>query len=210
MFPVGAVAQTALGIGQAIGGAIRTHRAEKGLENLKSPTYNQSKSILDYYNQAMQRYNTNPYQSAEYQNDVQTANETQAAGTNALQSRAAAVGGISRLAALRNGMLRNAGVNATNEQNQRFGQLGQAAEMKTNEGDKAFQYNQLAPYQAKYNLLAMKAGGGAQTTNAGISNAFGGLQGIGDYQMINKMYGDQSNNNNGQYKQYLRGAALGG
>ncbi len=209
MFPVGAVAQTALGIGQAIGGAIRTHRAEKQLENLKSPTYNQSKSILDYYNQAMQRYNTNPYQSQQYQYAQQQADRSQAAGVNALQSRGSAVGGISRLSALRNDASLRAGVNAEQEQNQRFGQLGQAAELKTNEGDKAFQYNQLAPYQAKYNLLAMKAGGGAQTTNAGIKNAFGGLQNASDYQMLNQEY-DLKDRNNRQYQQYLRAAAMGG
>ena len=184
----GPIAQGVLGLGQAVLGGIKAHRAQKQLENLQTPTYNQSKSILDYYNTALQRYNQNPYQTQQYQYANQQADRSLAAGVNALQSRGGAVGAISRLSALRNDAALKAGVNAEQEQNQRFGQLGQAAQLKTNEAQKAFQYNQLAPYEKKYNLLAMKGAGGNQIANAGISNLFGGLQGITDYDMINKMY----------------------
>lgn len=188
----GPILQGALGLGQAVLGGIKAHKAQKQLENLQTPVYNQSKSILDYYNTALSRYNQNPYQSQQYQYANQQADRSMAAGINALQGRGGAVGAISRLSALRNDAALRAGVNAEQEQNQRFGQLGQAAQLKTNEGDKAFQYNQLAPYEKKYNLLAMKGAGGNQIANAGISNLFGGIQSGIDYNMINKMYGDNS------------------
>lgn len=202
MLPIGALAQTALGVGQAIAGGIRTHKAEKALERLQTPRYTQAKSIMDYYNTALQRYNINPYQSQQYQYAQQVANRNLAAGVGALQSRASAVGGISRLAALGNEQGLKAGVEAEQEQNRRFGQLGQAAQLKAGEDRTAFQYNQLAPYEKQYNLLAMKAGGGAQTANAGISNIFGGLQNVGNAAMLNQMYSD----NQDQLNTYRRGS----
>jgi len=216
--PWGAIAQGIGGIAQAIGGGIQAHRAQKQLEKLQSPTYTPNKSIMDYYNKALERYNTNPYQSQQYQYATQRADRNMAAGIGALNSRASAVGGISRLAALNNDASLQAGVQAEQQQNQRFGQLGQAAGMKAGEERTAFDYNQIQPFERKYNLLAAKAGGGNQIANAGMSNIFGGLQNINDYQMINKAYGNNdgtggSNGNSGgvyspSYSDYIR--SMGG
>lgn len=184
--------QAGLGALQALIGGGKARKAQKQLENLQTPTYNESKSIMDYYNTALQRYNQNPYQSQQYQYANESADRSQAAGINALQGRNSAVGGVSRLAALRNDASLRAGVNAEQEQNQRFSQLGGAAEAKAGEDQRAFQYNQIAPYEKKYNLLSLKAGANNQTANAGIQNIFGGLSSIGDYSRINKMYGSSS------------------
>lgn len=193
---IGAIGAVA-GLAQTIAGGIRAHRAEKKIEGMKSPTYTPSKSIMDYYNTALQRYNVNPYQSQQYQYAQQLAGRNMAAGVNALQSRASAVGGISRLAALSNEQGLKAGVQAEQEQSRRFAQLGAAAGEKAQEERTAYQYNQLAPYERQYNLLAMKAAGGAQTANAGISNLFGGLQNMGNAAMLNKMYSDGGNSGGG-------------
>lgn len=189
--PWGAIAQGIGGIAQTVIGGIQSHKAQKALERLQSPTYTPNKSIMDYYNKALQRYNTNPYQSQQYQYATQRADRNMAAGIGALNSRASAVGGISRLAALSNDAALQAGVQAEQQQNQRFGQLGQAAGMKAGEERTGFEYNQVQPFERKYNLLAAKAGGGNQIANAGLSNVFNGLQNVNDYMMVNKAYGNQ-------------------
>ncbi len=185
-----ATSATQFGIGalQGLIGGISAHKNQKKLEKLQTPTYNQNKSILDYYNTALQRYNINPYQSQQYQNAVQQAGRSTAAGINALQDRGSAVAGIGRLAALQNQQGLNAGVQAEQQQNQRFSQLRGATEMKAGEDRMAFQQNQIAPYEKKYNLLAMKAGANNQTANAGLSNMFGGLNSISQMSMLDKMY----------------------
>ena len=191
--PWGAIGQTALGLGQAIIGGINTRKAQKQLERLQTPTYTKSQSIMDYYNKALQMYNVNPYQSNQYQADIQQGQRNQAAGIGALQNRASAVGGIARMTALSNENALNAGLNAEKEQSRRFGELGNAAQMRSAEDKMAFQYNQLAPYEKQYNLLAARAGANANTVNSGISNIFGGFKSAQDYGNLNKLYSLQSN-----------------
>ncbi len=167
--------QTLFGLGQSILGGIKQHKAQKSLENLQTPTYNPNSSILDYYNKALQRYNTNPYQSQQYQEGIQEGNRNTAAGIGALQDRGSAVGGISRLVALQNDNALKQGVAAENEQNQRFGQLGSATNMRAADQQYGFQINQLMPYQKQLDLLTAQAGGGKNVVNAGLQNIFGGL-----------------------------------
>ena len=172
------ILQGVTGLIQSISGGSKAKKAESALENLKTPTYQANKGIMDYYNQAMQRYNVNPYQSQQYQYGQTSANRNLAAGIGALQDRRSAVGGISRLtagandAALRNGMA------AENEQSNRFSQLGSATGMKAQDDMTRFQYNDVAPYEKQYNLLSMKAGAANQMQNAGMQNMFGGLSSL--------------------------------
>lgn len=171
---VGGASLLAGGIQSIIGGG-KEKRATNAIENLQTPTYNPNASIIDYYNKALQRYNTNPYQSAEYQAGIQQGDRNTAAGINALQDRGGAIGGISRLIALQNQNALNQGITATREQDARFGQLGQAANMRANEDRYGFQINKLMPYQKQLDLLTSKARGGAQMLNSGFSNIFNGL-----------------------------------
>lgn len=167
--------QAGAGIVQSILGGSRERKAENAIENLQTPTYNPNSSILNYYNTALQRYNLNPYQSPEYQYGIQQGARGTAAGINALQnSGGSAIGGISRLIALQNNNALQSGITATREQDQRFGQLGQAAGMKSNEERYGFQINKLMPYQKQLDLLTAKAKGGAAIMNAGLNNIFGG------------------------------------
>ncbi len=184
--------QTLGGAIQAIGGRIQERRAEKALEALQTPTYTPSSSILDYYNKALQRYNVNPYGSPLYQMSKQNALRSTAMGLSALQNRRQALGGVQNLVTAQNDALLKAAATAEAQQGQQLSQLGQAANAKTGEMDKAFQYNQLAPYQKKYNLLAMKAGGGAGIFNAGLQNIFGGIGSASNAAMANQVYGSNT------------------
>ena len=192
------IGATQFGIGalQSLIGGNKQKKAQEALENLQTPTYNANSSILDYYNKALQRYNTNPYQSQQYQYGIQEGNRNQAAGVNALQGRNSAVGGISRLIALSNNNALQTGISAENEQNQRFGQLGGATQMKSADDQYGFQINKLMPYQKQLDLLTAKAGGGGQVLNAGLSNIFGGLSGAAS-NFLGNDNGSANNSNNG-------------
>jgi len=186
-----ATSATQIGIGalQGLIGGFKAKKYQKQLENLQTPTYTPNQSILDYYNKALQRYNVSPYQSAEYKNAINQQGVNQAAGLSALGDRRSALAGVNRLVAAGNQGALNADIAATRRQDQQFGQLGQATGMKSAEDRMAFQQNQIAPYEKKYNLLALKAGGANQTANAGLSNIFGGLSSMQQMAMLNKMYG---------------------
>lgn len=189
-----ATSATQFGMGalQSLIAGGKARKAQRELEGMPTPTYNQNKSIMDFYNKALQRYNVNPYQSQQYQNAIQMGNRSTAAGLNALQSRGSAVAGVGRLASLQNEQALKAGAMAENEQSRRFNQLEGATQLKAGEDRAAFQQNEIAPFEKKYNLLSMKAGAANQTANAGISNMFGGLSSIQQMAMLDKMYGDNS------------------
>lgn len=187
--PWGAIAQGVTGLAQTIGGWIQQHRATKKLESLQSPAYQQNKSILDYYNNALQRYNVNPYQSQQYRVATQGANRNIAYGLNALKGRGSSVAGVNKLVGIGNDAALKAGVAAEQEQNQRFGALGGATQLKAGEDRMAFDINKQQPFERKYNLLAMKAGGGNQIMNAGLQNTFGAGTSLSERDMVNKMYG---------------------
>lgn len=187
--PYGAIAQGVIGLAQTIGGWVQQHKATKALNNLQSPTYTPNQSIMDYYNKALSRYNTSPYDSSLYKQQQKNIQRGVATGLSALQDRRSALMGITRLTQAQNDATLNAGVQAENQQNQRFGQLGQAAGMKAGEERTAFDINQYQPFERKYNLLAMKAGGGAQVMNAGIQNAYGSFNSLSQRNMIDKNYG---------------------
>jgi hypothetical protein len=183
------------GAAQAIIGGGKERRAERALENLKTPTYTESPSIKDYYMQALQRYNVNPYQSTQYQQSVNQANKGVATGLNTFQNSKDALAGVGGLVAGANNAVQQAGVNAENSQNQRFNQLGSAAEAQAQQDQTAFQYNQLAPYQKQLQILGMQGAGGAQMLNQGLSNIFSGLGSAGNaysaYSLNQPKYGAQ-------------------
>lgn len=175
----GAAAQAVGGIAQSVLGYIQAHKAQKALQNLRTPTYTPSQSILDYYNKALARYNQNPYQSQLYKMQSQNIQRGTAQGLNTLSQGRGAIAGVSSLIQGQNDALLKAGAGAEQMQNQNLAQLGRAAGAQAGEMNKVFQYNQLAPYQKQFNILAAKAQGGNQLLNAGLSNIFGGLQSAG-------------------------------
>jgi len=179
MIPV-AAAQAALGLGQAIIGGINARKAQKNLEK-HLDTYKPNQSIMDYYSKALNKYNANPYTSQSYNQATRMSDRNLATGLNSLQGRRSALAGVGSLVQGANDNALRAGAQAEQMQAQDLAQLGQATGMKEREDKYKF--------EAKYNLLSQKAGAANQTANAGIANAFGGLGGIQDYAMINKIYG---------------------
>lgn len=173
--------QGATGLAQTIFGGSRARRAEKALEKLQTPVYQQSKSINDYYSKALNRYATDPYKSSTYTQQMQNVQRGTAAGMSALRDRRSS--SVAGLVQAQNDASLNAGVAAEQQQAQALQQLGQAAQLKAGEDRTAFEYNQVAPYQKQASLLAQKAAGGNQTMNAGIQNVFGGTQTLGRMKM---------------------------
>lgn len=168
--------QAGAGLLQSIIGGGKARKAQKQLERLDTPTYTQNQSVLDYYNKALQRANVNPYESTMYKMQQQNIGRNQNTALAAAGDRRSGLGAVSNLVRGSNDASLRAGVAAEQEQGQRFNQLGSATGMKSAEDMKAFQYNKIAPYEKKYNLLAMKAAGNNQTSQAGLQNMFGGLQ----------------------------------
>ncbi len=189
------------GIVQSSSANKRAKKAESQMDKLKNPDYEESQSILDYYNKAMERYNQNQYQSAMYQYGTQQGQRNTAAGLNAMQDRNSAVGGVSRLTALQNDNALKTGMAAENAESQRFSQLGSATQLRSADEQYKFNVDELWPYQQKMNMLAAKASGATQVANAGWQNMSNGLgtaaTGFNDYYGSRNIYGN-SNSSLGQ------------
>jgi len=180
---IGAVTAGA-GLLQSFFGGRKAKKAQKELENLQSPIYNPNESVLSYYNNALQRYNVNPYNSTLYKTQQQNIGRGVNQGIGALNNRRSGLAGISSLIQGQNDSLLKAGIAAENQKDQRFSQLGGATQMKAGEDRQAFNINKMQPFERKYNLLAMKAGANARTANDGLKNIFNGLGTMaGGYQL---------------------------
>ena len=173
-------------IAQGVGGLFQSifsgrKKAQREMEGLldKSPTYNPNKGIMDYYQESLNRYNENPMQSAMYQNQMRNAQRVTAQGLGALQDRRSALAGVGRLAAIQNDASQNALAQAESRRDARFGQLGQATQMKAGEDRRAFDINVLSPYQRRLQMAQMKAGAANARFDAGLQNMFGGAANAG-------------------------------
>jgi hypothetical protein len=187
--PLIPAAQAGAGLLQTIFGGSKARKAQKELENMQSPLYRQNQSILDFYNNALARYNVAPTDTAMYKRNMQNIDRGVATGIAGLQDRRSALAGLPSILRAASDAKLNTEVAAEQEKSNRFSQLGGAAEMKAGEDRLAYQYNELAPFERKYNLKSMKAGAANQLANAGLTNIFGGLQGMGQMQTLDKIYG---------------------
>jgi len=179
---IGSAIQGVAGLAQSIGGYIQQRKATKWLE--KNP-YVQNKGILDYYNQALQRYGVSPTDSAMYKRQTRDIDRGVAQGINALQDRRSGIAGASSLLRSANDARLDANVRAEQQRDQRFGMLGNATNMKLGEDRYA--------YDTKYNLQAAKAAGGNQIMNSGLFNIFGAAQSMSQMGMLNDEYGGGGN-----------------
>lgn len=171
-------------VGSAIWGGAKAAKArreqrasEAQLENLaaNSPLKKESKAINDYYQEALNRYNESPYQSAAYQQSMQNARRTTASGLGALQDRRSAIGGITKLGGMERAASQGAIAQAEQMKGQRFGQLGQASQMKKSAEDELFDVNVMTPYQRKLQLEQMKGAAAGERYNAGMQMLGQGL-----------------------------------
>lgn len=168
------LATAGVGLVQGVAGYFGAKKARKQLEGLQSPTYTPAKSVSDYYNQALSRYQQSPYQSNLYKMQSQNIARGTAQGIAGLQDRRSALSGISGLIQGQNDAQLKALVGAEQDQNQKFSQLGSASQAMGAEERQAFNINQMMPYERRYNLLAMKAQANNQLMNAGLQNIAGG------------------------------------
>jgi hypothetical protein len=162
------LAQAGLGALQAGTSGAKARERELDAYAKQSPLYKGSKSIDDYYQEAMNRYRENPYQSQQYQMGAMQARRATAQGLSALQDRRSAIGGISRLEAGQNYAMQNLGAQAEAQRNARFGQLGGATQMKTGEDYRKFDINQMTPYNRMLQLKQLKAQAANDRYNAGL------------------------------------------
>jgi hypothetical protein len=174
---VGAGATAAVSGAQAIGSNQRRKSREKELDEYakQSPLYTGSKPISEYYQQAMNRYNENAYQSQQYQMGAMNARRATAQGLGALQDRRSAIGGISRLEAGQNAAMQNLGAQAEAQRNQRFGQLGGAVQMKNADLMQQFDINKMTPYNRQLALKQMKSQAANEEYARDVNNTMGAL-----------------------------------
>jgi hypothetical protein len=74
--------------------------------------------------------------------------------------------------------MQNLGAQAEAQRNQRFGQLGGAAQMKTAEDYKKFDINQMTPYNRMLQLKQYRAQAAADQYNAGMQSIASGASNI--------------------------------
>lgn len=163
-----------LGLGQVLFSGQR--KAEKALtKQIEAiPEYVKSPSILEYYEQARQRYGVSPTQTAMYKQQMQDIERSGAGAVSQLRGSRERLGGTSTIL---NSLLRaklGANVAAEQEQNRRFGQLGAAAQMMRGE-DVMKQQRDLMKQEQRIRQAAAKSAGRAAIQRAGFTNITGSL-----------------------------------
>jgi len=172
LLAIPAAVQGLTGLGQFLFSG--QNKARKEMEKMakNSPMYKGGGSIMDYYNRALQRSTAGLTDTAAYKTQMQNIGAGTSQGIGALQDRRSGLAGIGGLIGNQTRLQQNAVVNAEQEQNRRFNQLGSAAQMKTGEETKRYQYNQLNPYLRQFQLAQQKAAAAANTKQTGIQNLF--------------------------------------
>ena len=162
---------------QAANSASKAKKAERSLEDsLKNtPQYKPNQSILNYYQQALNKYNTNPSDTREYKLASQDIKQGTVQGLKALQDRRSGLAGVPTLIGNQNNSLLNAAVRAEQEKARQFGVLGQATGMKAGEDKAAFQQNEMYPFESRYNLMSMNAAGNRESQRNSTQNAYSNL-----------------------------------
>ncbi len=173
---------------RSIHGAQQAKKAQNNLEHTQTPVYTPNRAINSYYQNALTRYNTSPYNSQMYQVAKENANKTLGAGIGALRDRKSAIGGIGGLVALTDNSLQRAGVQAEGQRNQEFNQLSRASAMQAGDDRASFQYNKMLPYQKNMSLYNAQAIGGVAQENAGLQDLSSGVNDLA------KIYGAYSSN----------------
>ena len=172
---------TAYGIYQGINSQNKADQAQARIDKLakNSPIYKPDKSIQDYYQQALNRYNENPFQSAGYVESLKQANRTAANVLKAGQSRGAAIGMAPRIDQMIQDQKDRAISGAVQNKSSQFSQLGSATNMKGSQTAKAFDINQLTPYNTRLGLDQMQMAASNEQVGTGLQAAISGVSNIG-------------------------------
>jgi len=171
-FPIIPLITAAISLGSSAVAKRKAKQAEKEAENMLggSPKYKPNQSILNYYDEALRRYQTSPTDTAQYKMDKQNIKQSTVQGLSSLNKLR--IGDVSNLIQGQNNSLLKAMTNAENRKPQEFQVLGQAARMKAGEDSAAFRQNELYPFEGKYNLMTMRAAGERANQRQSTQNAY--------------------------------------
>jgi hypothetical protein len=177
--PAAALATAGLGalVGayQALSSGVNKKNQALEQHAFNAPKYMGDQGVADYYQQSKQMANTAGKDSLLYKTQMQNANRALGIGLSGGR-------GLSRVSALTQNLSdasNNALLNAEQQRERRFNQLGQATQMRSADEMRKFQINQQQPWETKYNLLAAKAAKAAEQKQAGFQNLSGGLMNFG-------------------------------
>lgn len=180
---IGAIGSTGVG---ALVGAFQAltsgqKKKEKALEAqaANAPKYGGNQGISDYFQQARQQANTAAQQSDLFKQSQLMQQRNMASGLAGSNVAKGGQGLVSRLVQGANDAAGQSLVQAQAQKERRFGQFGQAVQMKSADDWKKWQINVQQPWETKYNLLAAKAAAAAQQKQAGLQNITGGLMNMG-------------------------------
>lgn len=176
-----ALAGAGMGAASMINASKQQKKAQNALEAQakNSPLYKPDKSIDTYYQEAMNRYKENPYQSQAYLISKQEADRRLMAGITGLQDRRSAIGGISKLDLMRTDAQNQAIRNAEMMKGQNLSRLGQATQLKSGDYQRQFDINKMTPYNRQLQLEQMKAQAAGERYNAGMQMVGQGVSNIG-------------------------------
>ena len=193
--------------GQALLGAYNASQARKQANEYQakmeqmaksSPLQTQSPELANYYQQALNRYNENPFTTPYYLESIKQANRGAANAIGAMQSRGAAIGTIGRI---NQGLIDNSNRaigSAVQNKNQQFSQLGSATQMKKSERDQMFDINQMTPYNRMLQLQQLKTQAANDRTNAALSMAAQGGSNLAQLDIAKRMYSDGQKDKTGE------------
>ena len=174
-FPLIPLITAAMSLGSAAVAKRKAKQAEKEAETMLggAPKYRPNQSILNYYDEALRRYNVAPTDTSQYKMDKQNIKQGTVQGLSSLNKLRS--GDVSNLIQGQNTSLLRAAANAENRKAQEFNVLGQAAGIKAGQEAKAFQQNELYPFEGKYNLMTMKAAGERASQRQATKNLYDNL-----------------------------------
>lgn len=170
----GALISGGLNLAKGIVGGVQAARASRELKNIKAPTYERPEEIGDLLSLYQQRANISQIpgqENMESRMDAATASSIGAA-ERAAPSSVAALGAVTDVYGKKQDAIRDLATTFAQYKAQRQAELGGALQTAAGYSDKEFEMNKWLPYQVKMNELTSQK-------QAGLSNLFGGLEGMG-------------------------------
>jgi hypothetical protein len=188
---------TALAIGQGLYGlynAIKSgqeandYQARMERMARQSPLMKESPEVANYYQQALNRYNENVFNTPYYLESLKQAERSGANAINQAQDRRSALGLIGKIDQGVMDQKNRAIASAIANKNAEFGQLGGATQMRKNERDQMFDINEMTPYNRMFGLQQLKTQAANDRYNAGLNMLGQGLSNVAQLDIANKMY----------------------
>lgn len=166
-------------------------RRERELERFAQnmPQYQGSQALDKFYQQSLQNATLAAQQSALYKQQTNMANRAMAAG---LTAPGIGQGNVAKLVQGTQDAYGRALSQAEGLREQRMGVLGQASQMKAADDMRKYQFNQMKPFEARYNLLAARAAAAGRQQQAGFGNLASGLVNAGTILAAGQGEGDNN------------------